>query len=172
MSRSVHKYGMRVRNHDRLAGGFTYLGVLIAISIIGMASVASLQAGILLQRRAAEEELLFIGMQFRNALVSYANATPVGQPRLPKSLNDLLLDPRSPSVRRHLRKLYTDPMTGQEQWGIVAAPRGAGIMGVYSLSTAKPIKVANFEGALQELGLEGKASYQEWKFMLPEAMQR
>ena len=168
MSRPIHKYGMHACY--RLAGGFTYLGVLIIISIIGIASVASLQAGILLQRRAAEEDLLFIGMQFRNALVSYANATPVGQPRFPKSLNDLLLDPRSPTVRRHLRKRYADPMTGQEQWGTVEAPGSAGIIGIYSLSTATPIKVASFDAALQ--GLEGKTSYQEWKFMLPEAMQR
>lgn len=170
MSHPIPKCGMHTRNRYRLTGGFTYLGVLITIGIIGIASVASLQAGILLQHRAAEEELLFIGIQFRNALVSYANATPVGQPRFPKSLNDLLLDPRSPTVRRHLRKLYTDPMTSQEQWGLVEAPSDAGIIGVYSLSTAKPIKVANFDFSLQ--GLEGKTSYQEWKFMLPEAMQR
>ena len=142
--------------------GFTYLGLLILVAIIGIASAASLQAGAALQRCAAEEELLDIGMAFRNALISYANATPVGQKRSPASLQDLLKDPRYPNPRRHLRKLYVDPLTGKEEWGVIQAQDGSGIIGVYSLSNARPIKTGNFEIAFQ--GFEGKTSYREWKF--------
>lgn len=143
--------------------GFTYLGLLILVAIIGIASAATLQMGSILQRRAAEEELLEIGAEFRNALISYANATPVGQKRAPSSLQDLLKDPRYPNPRRHLRKLYADPLTGKEEWGLIEALDGSGIVGVYSLSEARPIKVGNFEAAYQ--GFEGKTSYRDWKFI-------
>jgi type II secretory pathway pseudopilin PulG len=149
--------------HGHRAGGFTYLGLLIVIALIGLASTAALQVGVILQRRAAEEDLLAIGTEFRNALVSYANATPPGQKRFPASLQDLLKDPRYPNVRRHLRKLYVDPITGKAGWGTVMAPDGSGIIGVYSLSTAPPIKIGNFDLTFQ--GFDGKTSYREWKFI-------
>ena len=145
------------------AGGFTFLGLLIIIAIIGLTSATALQVGALLQRRAAEQDLLAIGNEFRNALISYANATPPGQKHFPSSLQDLLKDPRYPNIRRHLRKLYADPLTGKSDWGTVMAPDGSGIIGVYSLSTATPIKIGHFDAPFQDF--EGKRSYREWKFM-------
>jgi type II secretory pathway pseudopilin PulG len=147
------------------SGGFTYLGLLILLAVIGVASTATLQVGSVLQRRAAEEELLEIGTEFRSALLSYADATPVGQPRSPKTLKDLVKDPRYPSMRHHLRKVYADPMTGKEEWGVVQGPDGGGIIGVYSLSTARPIKIGNFDVAFQGFG--NRKSYREWVFGIP-----
>lgn len=144
--------------------GFTYLGLLILIAIIGIASAATLQVGAALQRRAAEEELLEIGSELRSALISYANATPAGQKRAPASFHDLLQDPRYPNIRRHLRKRYADPLTGKEEWGVVEAIDGSGIVGFYSLSDAQPIKIDNFDPAIQDFA--GKSSYQEWRFMI------
>lgn len=149
------------RNHN---GGFTYLGLIITVAIIGIASAATLQLGSVTQRRAAEEELLEIGSEFRNALISYANATPVGQKRAPSSLDDLLKDPRYPNPKRHLRKLYADPITGKEEWGIIEAIDGSGIVGVYSLSNAQPIKVDNFDPLFHDFA--GKKSYRDWKFLV------
>lgn len=143
--------------------GFTYVGILILIAIIGLASAATIQVGSVLQRREAEQELLEIGMEFLNALTSYANASPPGQLRAPKTLQELLKDPRSPQPKRHLRKLYSDPLTGKEEWGIVNSPDGAGIIGVYSLSEASPIKIGNFDVAFK--GFEDKKSYRDWKFI-------
>lgn len=144
--------------------GFTYLGLLITLAIIAIASTATIQLGSVVQRRVAEEELLAIGMEFRAALISYANATPPGQPRSPKALQDLLKDPRYPNIRRHLRRLYADPITGKEEWGIVSALDGSGgIAGVHSLSERKPVKVGNFGSAF--LGFEDAVSYQDWKFV-------
>lgn len=155
----------RLPRHPR-AGGFSYLGLLILLAIIGVASAATLQTGSVLQRRAAEEELLEIGGEFRRALLSYADATPVGQARAPQSLLDLVKDPRYPrSARHHLRKLYADPITGREEWGVVRGPDGGGIVGVYSLSPARPIKTGNFDAALQGFGKRN--SYREWVFGIP-----
>jgi type II secretory pathway pseudopilin PulG len=147
------------------SAGFTYLSLLILIAIIGIVTATTLQLGSALQRYAAEEELLEIGTEFRHALISYANATPAGQKRTPSSLQDLLKDPRYPNPRRHLRKLYIDPITGKEEWGIVELSEGSGILGVHSLSDKQPIKVGNFDVMFQDF--EGKSSYREWKFMPP-----
>jgi len=120
-------------------------------------SAAALQTGSMLQRQDAEEELLAIGIEFRNALISYASATPVGQSRLPRTVEDLLKDPRYPNPRTHLRRLYVDPMTGREEWGTVPSPDVTGIIGINSLTTATPLKIGNFD--LEFQNFEGKTSY-------------
>jgi len=155
---------MRVSVRNR---GFTYIGLIIMVAIIGVVSTASLQVGSIMQRRAAEEALLDIGVEFRDAFLSYAAATPAGQTTMPQKLEDLLLDPRYPSPRRHLRKLYVDPITGVAAWGAVSAPSmvGEGLIGVHSLSDAAPIKVGNFEEPF--LDFQGKKSYRDWKFAIP-----
>ena len=79
---------------QRHHAGFTYLGLLIFIAILALTSAASVKVGALIQRRAAEEELLAIGHEMRMALISYSNATPAGQMKHPISLQDLLKDPR------------------------------------------------------------------------------
>jgi type II secretory pathway pseudopilin PulG len=145
--------------------GFTYLGVLILVAILGIASVASLQIGSLLQRRAAEEELLRIGSAFQNALIAYGNATPPGQARAPRSLEDLLKDPRYLGTRRYLRQLYVDPLTGKNEWGVVDSPENGGIIGVFSLSESTPIKIGNFASEFVEF--TGKTSYRDWQFIVP-----
>jgi type II secretory pathway pseudopilin PulG len=161
---SLRQYHSHLHLHRRHAG-FTYIGLLIFIALIGIASSASMQVGSLSQRRGAEEALLDIGGEFQQALLSYANATPQGQQRFPHALEDLLKDPRYPNTVRHLRRLYIDPLTGNNAWGIIATPDAKGIAGVFSLSEARPIKIGNFDGAFRDF--DGKTSYQGWRFVNP-----
>lgn len=143
--------------------GFTYLGLIIFVAIIGLVGAATLKIGALLQRAAAEEELLEIGAAFSAALDSYAAATPRGASPYPPSLAELLKDPRSPAVRRHLRKVYVDPLTGKAEWGIVYLGGGeTGVVAIHSLSTAKPLKIANFDSRFK--GLDNKEMISEWRF--------
>ncbi len=142
--------------------GFTYLSLIILVAIIGLVAAAGLKMGALLQRRAAEQELLDIGAAFGDALASYARATPAGQPQQPGSLKDLLKDPRFPGTRRHLRKLHVDPITGRAEWGLMYLAGGSGVVGVYSLSDARPIKVGNFEPRFQQFA--GRERFSDWKF--------
>lgn len=146
----------------RRQGGFTYLGLVILLAILGLVAAAGLKMGTLLQRAAAEEELLEIGAQFSEALRSYAAATPRGQPQQPPSLQELLKDPRFPNPRRHLRKIFIDPVTGKAEWGIVWLGDKVGVIGVYSLSEARPLKVANFDIRFQNM--ENKEKISDWKF--------
>ena len=143
--------------------GFTYLGLIIFVTIIGLVGAATLKIGALLQRAAAEEELLDIGAAFSAALDSYAAATPQGASPYPPSLKELLKDPRVPGVRRHLRKIFVDPLTGKAEWGVVYLGDGTtGVVAVHSLSTAKPLKVANFDSRFA--GLDNADTISAWRF--------
>jgi len=146
------------------AGGFTYLGLLVLLFIMGMVAAAGLKAGTLMQRAAAEQELLEIGAQFSEALRSYAAATPKGQPQQPPTLADLLKDPRFPNPRRHLRKIFVDPITGRAEWGVMYLADNKGVIGVHSLSDQRPLKLANFDARF--LGLENKEKLSDWRFVM------
>jgi type II secretory pathway pseudopilin PulG len=138
--------------------GFTYLGILAAIVIIGMSLatvgvVWSMQA-----RRDREAQLLFIGDQYRQAIGRYHSLGGV----YPRSLDELLTDTRVPVARRFLRRLYPDPITGAADWELIRAADG-GIMGVASNSHQKPIKAANFP--LIDKAFENTECYCGWKFV-------
>jgi len=149
---------MRRRSEE----GFTYLGLMIVLAVIGVAAAGTLQMGAVMQRHAAEEELLAIGLDFRVALKSYAHATPGGAPAAPRSLQELVRDPRYPNPRRYLRRIPADPVTGKMTWGVILGPDGQSIVGIHSLSTDKPIKIAHFPLIFQDF--EAKASYADWIF--------
>lgn len=137
---------------------------MILVAMIGLVAAATLKTGALFQRAAKEKELLEIGAQFSDALRSYAAATPRGQPTQPPSLKELLRDPRFPNPRRHLRKIFVDPITGRAEWGVVYLRDKAGVLAVYSLSDAVPLKVANFDLRFQNL--EGREKISDWKFVM------
>ena len=138
--------------------------MIILVTIIGLAATAALQVGAITQRRDAEQELLQIGREYYDGLVRYSNATPAGQPNLPATVQDLLVDPRFPDLRHHLRKLYIDPLTGNNEWGVVYGVNatGSGIVGFYSLSEARPIKLDNFDTIFA--AFKNKTSYRDWVF--------
>jgi type II secretory pathway pseudopilin PulG len=115
--------------------------------------------------REQEAELLYVGNQYRRAIELYYLSGP-GQ--YPRTLEDLLKDPRGPTVRRHLRQLYPDPITGTSGWMLVKAPDG-GIMGVHSRSEKHPLKIANFK--LRDREFEAAEKYIDWKFVYSPALQ-
>lgn len=159
----------------RAHGGFTYITVLIILAILsgGLALLGEMWHTA--AKREREAELLFVGGEYRRAIQRYYLNGP-GQ--YPRSLADLIKDPRKPVTERYLRQLYPDPITGKNEWGLVKAPDG-GIMGVYSLSEDRPLKIANLERVetrpRTEEGKEAKDSkapkdtkepkYSDWKFV-------
>lgn len=142
-------------------GGFTYLAILFVIAIAGvMLARIGLNWGQATQREK-ETELIFIGNEYRKAIMLYYERTPGAVKKYPAKLEDLLLDVRYVTPQRYLRKLYRDPMTNQADWVVVKAPEG-GIMGVHSVSGIAPIKTAGFSSA--DSALEGAGKYAEWVF--------
>jgi type II secretory pathway pseudopilin PulG len=143
-------------------GGFTYVGVLVLVALIGIALASVGQIWHTVQQREKEQELLFIGHEFRVALARYGQNSPGQAGRSPLHLEDLLKDPRAPGIKRYLRKIYVDPMTGSAKWGLVTGPNGE-IYGVHSLSDDEPLKKSNF--GFVDRQFEGKMKYSEWVFM-------
>jgi type II secretory pathway pseudopilin PulG len=142
--------------------GFTYFAVLFLIAVTALASSGAAMLWHTVQQREKERELLAVGAEFRRAIARYLAATPSGRPQYPRSLEDLTRDPRVPGVARHLRRVYVDPITGNAEWGIVRAPDG-GVLGVYSLSAARPLKLSGF--APTDQAFEGAERYSDWKFV-------
>ncbi|MFN7836048.1 MAG: type II secretion system protein [Burkholderiaceae bacterium] len=147
--------------HPVRPSGFTYVLALIAICILGLASVRFATVWQIQRQRAQEAELLRIGQTFRRAIRSYYENGPGSVKRFPRTLDDLLLDDRFLNIRRHLRRIPVDPLTGEARWGLLAAPEG-GLMGVYSLANGEPLKTANFAAAEQTFG--GALGYRDWQF--------
>jgi type II secretory pathway pseudopilin PulG len=92
--------------------GLVLLSLLIALLLMAIAMEGALDVWALQRRRQMEEELLFVGEQYRQAIQSYYL---VGR-ALPASIDDLLEDKRFPCALHHLRRAYPDPMTGKADW--------------------------------------------------------
>jgi type II secretory pathway pseudopilin PulG len=150
-------------------GGFTYIGLLLFVAMMGIGLAAVGEVWHASQQRAQEQELLHIGHEYRRAIEQYYKKTPGPVKQYPKKLQELVHDNRFPKPAHHLRKLYPDPITRQQGWGLVKGP-GDVIMGVFSLSDGQTIKRANFHGIDQTF--TGKTKYSEWKFVyVPSARQ-
>lgn len=163
---------MRSGERGGREAGFTYLGVIAAVLVLGVSLASAGQVWQFSAQRERERELLFVGGEYRRAIERYYRAGAGAVKRYPRELADLLQDHRFPMPVRHLRRLYADPMTGSREWGIVRAPDG-GIMGVHSLSSAKPVKVSGFDP--DNARFVAARRYSDWRFtvaVLPAAGQR
>jgi type II secretory pathway pseudopilin PulG len=149
-------------------GGFAYLFLLLVVALLAMAAAASVGIGAAMARRDAEQQLLAVGMEFEAALRSYsgapANAAMPAVAQGPRALEDLLKDPRVPGLRRHLRQIYADPLTGKQEWGLIKDPGGF-ILGVYSLADGQPLQRTGF--APQLGNFTDAEDYRSWVFGLP-----
>ena len=133
------------------------LAMLLFVGVTGAALAAVGELASHALQREKEVELLFIGDQYREAIASYYRH----QQSYPPTLQDLLEDKRAPMPRRHLRKLWRDPVSGQP-FATMDAP-GGGIMGVYSPSEAEPVKSAGF--LARDEAFTDATRYSEWKFV-------
>ena len=141
--------------------GFTYLGLMLFIAIAGLGLGVT---GTLWQKeiqREKERELLFIGEQYRQAIKSYYENTPSGIKQFPLKLEDMLKDARFPETKRHLRKLYPNPLDPAQPWSLL---REQGrIIGVYADSGKVPLqKVFKEEG---KRGFSDAKAYRDWQFL-------
>jgi type II secretory pathway pseudopilin PulG len=147
--------GERSRRGER---GFTYVGLLVLIVLIGLMLAAAGEVVATTARREREAQLLWVGHQYRAAIGRYW-----GQRRAyPQALQELLgAAPDAPLQVRYLRRLYPDPMTNAVDWVLVPAPSG-GIMGVTSSSNRVPLKTGHFDDVDHEFA--DAATYGGWQF--------
>jgi hypothetical protein len=140
--------------------GVTYFWALLMVLFITLGLGKLLEKVAMTNKREHEVELLYIGNLYRDAIRQYAQSTPVGAKPYPEKLDNLLRDPRYPVIRRYLRRLYSDPVTGEALMPIPAP--GGGVMGVRSASLRKPVKVAGFRE--DQTSFAKARSYQQWEF--------
>ena len=153
---------VQMKNNSLNNNGFTYLMALMLVMVMGIMLSAIGQSWKNIIQRDREEELLFRGLQYKNAITRWYTQRPGQPPPTPlRDLKDLLEDPRSLTKYHYLRKLYTDPMTGKE-WNPIKDPN-KGISGVASTSQEKPLKVGGFPDDLQDFN--EKQHYSDWLFV-------
>jgi len=133
--------------------------VLVAVIVVGLMADIAVTTTSRALKADREAELIFRGQAYINAIASYYHASPLRK-EFPRSLEDLLQDPRFPN-KRHIRTLYADPMTGNRDWTLIRVP-GGGITGVASKSKDTPLKKAGFPEGLESF--EEAELYSEWIF--------
>jgi type II secretory pathway pseudopilin PulG len=152
------RYPYGSANYRASCGGFTYIGLLIGVVVLGLALSAVGTVWRTQAQREREQELLFIGREFQTAIASYYRT---GQ-QYPQDIADLLEDKRGSEPLHHLRRLYVDPMTGVQDWTIIRTDM-IGIIGIASSSKAEPIKKAGF--APDEDSFKDATCYCDWQFV-------
>lgn len=141
--------------------GAALLMVLVMVVLLGLAAAKAGQSWRAIMQREREQELLFRGEQYRRAIESYYNVKHGASNLLPTKLEHLLRDPRFPGVVRHLRKLYSDPMTGGDM--VLVKDPAERIIGVRSAGDREPFKQSGFTKDLEDLN--DKTAYREWEFV-------
>ena len=142
----------------RRAGGFTYVGLLAVIVLIGLMLAAAGEVAATAAQRDRETQLLWVGHEYRAAIGRYWNQRRT----YPQTLQELLGSaPDAPLQVRYMRCLYPDPMTNAVDWVLVPAPNG-GIMGVASSSKRAPLKTAGFDQV--EKSFADATAYSDWQF--------
>lgn len=141
--------------------GVVLLALLIALALSGVALLAASEVAATARQRLREQELLFVGDQYRQAIERYYHAAPPGSPRmLPTSVDQLLLDDRYPQPVQHLRRAYADPFDGGD-WIWIRI--GDKLAGLHSAARVVPLKRANFGDRYGSFAMAGDVS--QWIFV-------
>lgn len=137
------------------------IAALLALVAVSLAATVAVQTACQQAQREREAQLLWVGNQFRMALRSYHDVNPEGgAQQYPQALEDLLEDTRGAVVRRHLRRIYPDPITSKVDW--VLEREGGRIVGVHSSSTVAPLRRI-FQGA--NAAFATAKTYADWRFL-------
>lgn len=141
--------------------GFTYVMVMALIALLGLAlaKIGPLWAD--QAQRDREQELLRIGALYAQAIQDYYEASPGSLRRYPPDLQSLLQDARFVGVRRHLRRLYPDPLMPSRPWGVVRAADGT-VRGVFSQDERRPLRQAPWTDDVLQLPIANR--YSQWLF--------
>ncbi|MEX8519310.1 MAG: type II secretion system protein [Leptothrix sp. (in: b-proteobacteria)] len=142
--------------------GMLLLGVMVFLAISTLLLTNNSQRWADARQRDAEEELLYVGLQYRRAIESYYFRSPGLVRQFPSQLQDLVKDPRFPQPVRHIRRLWPDPLAPDKEWGLIK--QGNMIVGVYSQVTGQPFRTANFDPNLPQTFSSAK-TYKDWRFV-------
>jgi type II secretory pathway pseudopilin PulG len=140
--------------------GLVLLALLIMLILVGVGALGAAEVWSTSLKREREAQLLFVGNQYRRAILDYWKMSP-GRRGYPPSIDVLLTDNRFPNPVHHLRRVYRDPMTDTGEFEPIMQSNA--MVGVHSVSTDAPIKHAGFAAPYQQF--ESAESYTQWQFV-------
>lgn len=159
---------MRCGEQSAREGGFTYIGLLVLIALIGIMLSVVGQVTATTMQREREKQLLWVGHAYRNAIGRYVARNG----HYPRALADLVQSTTAtadPLPAHFLRRLYPDPMAQGADWVLVPALDG-GIMGIASSSNRAPIKRSGFDAA--DYAFADAETYGDWRFIFDSRLRR
>ena len=106
-----------------------------------------------------ERRLVTAGQEIVATLEAYRATSPGSAKELPRSLEDLLHDPRMLADKGYLATLPVDPVTQKQEWGVIKN-QAEQIIGVHSLSTATPTWIGRI------LSRQSGSTYADWQFVV------
>lgn len=104
----------------RLDGGYTLVALIIGMTVMSILIAAVLPMASTAAQRDRESELIFRGFQYAEGIRTFRKRYG----RYPNTLKEMF------EVRpRTLRKLWKDPMTNSNNWGLITLTAGAPLPG-------------------------------------------
>lgn len=160
MVNQLHRFTKNKKKSLNSQQGAIYIWMLLSLIFLslGVGQWAINYATI--RRIEKEQDLLRIGLMYRNAIQNYYQSSPGGIKTYPDKLDDLLKDPRYFDVKRYIRKLDKDPMTSND-FELVRNSDGK-IIGIRSSSNGEPIKKKGFNKEIDKFN--DATSYKMWIF--------
>jgi type II secretory pathway pseudopilin PulG len=96
--------------------GYNMVVLMVLVTVLNVLVAAALPAWSAVIQRDKEQELIFRGLQYAEAIRVFQKRFG----RLPVRLEELVeVEPRS------IRRLWEDPLTGEARWGLIFAGTGA-----------------------------------------------
>jgi len=145
------------------ARGFSYVLVLLLLVVLGLGLSVAGPRWANEQQRDRERELIRIGSLYGQAIRAYHESSPGSLKQYPQTLDSLLVDTRFVGTRRHLRRLYTDPLRPGMPLALVLGSDGT-IRGVRSTSELEPFQQDSLrlEGLVE---IPPARHYRDWAFV-------
>jgi type II secretory pathway pseudopilin PulG len=162
VARSARPRATRPQARASRHEGFTFLGLLFLIILMGLMAAAAAATWSFTGQREKELDLLYVGREYRIAIERYRAAHATEPQPFPTALAALLGDDHRLAPRRFIRHLYFDPITGSDAWGLERNAKG-GITGVYSLSERVPVRTVPVY-ADETIAFGDARSYRDWVF--------
>lgn len=98
--------------------GYNLVALMVIVAVVNIAIAASLPVWSKVIQREKENELVFRGLQYAEAIRVFQKRTG----RFPTRLEELIeIEPRS------IRQLWLDPMNDEPEWGLVVAQAAQGL---------------------------------------------
>lgn len=96
--------------------GIVFIGLLVGLFVLAVLLMAAVEPASALARREREQELLFRGGEYTEAIRRYRKENGGG---FPTKLKDLLKQ-GGPKRMRYIRRLYKNPFDRKGKWGLLA----------------------------------------------------